>query len=283
MLNDLANQEGLYLGEISETEDSDNPEILIDRAAQLNEKWKVKAGDLWTIGKHRLLCGDSTKAEDVKRVLENNKPLLMVTDPPYGVEYDPAWRFESRLNTNKKGSNKLGKVLNDDRADWTESWQLFPGNVAYVYHAGLMTSIVQTSLETAGFEVRSQIIWAKDRMAMSRGDYHWKHEPCWYAVKKGEPSRRTDDRTHTTVWNIPSREDAGHGHGTQKPVECMARAIRNHTGDVYEPFAGSGTTLVAAQNLNRRCYAIELSPNYCAVILERLSTTFPNIEVQLNV
>ena len=224
-------------------------------------------GDLFALGAHRLLCGDSTKAEDVAAVLAGEVPLLMVTDPPYGVEYDPAWRAAAGVNRNTK---KLGTVTNDDTADWTAAWRLFPGDVAYVWHAGLKASIVEASLEVSGFELRSQIIWAKDRMALSRGDYHWQHEPCWYAVRRGAQGQRTDDRSQTTLWSIPARDDSGHGHGTQKPVECMARAIRNHAAPaVYEPFSGSGTTLLAAEQLGRTCYAIEIEPRYCQVSLDR--------------
>lgn len=275
LIADLAAQNDLYLNGDEPGEPVD-AEPQIDRAAELNKKWQVQPGDLWLIGPHRLLCGDSTKAEDVARVLNEATPLLMVTDPPYGVEYDPTWRAEAGINKNQ---NKMGKVENDERADWTATWQLAPSSVAYVWHAGLKASIVQASLEVAGFELRSQIIWAKDRLALSRGDYHWKHEPCWYAVKHGQTGNRTDDRTQTTLWEIESREDSGHGHGTQKPLECMARPIRNHEGDVYEPFAGSGTTLVASQNLSRKCYAIEISPDYCAVILERMATAFPQLKI----
>lgn len=191
----------------------------------------------------------------------------MVTDPPYGVEYDPQWRAEAGVN---KNTAKLGKVQNDDRADWEPAWRLFPGDIAYVYHDGRKTSTVQQSLERAGFRVRAQIVWAKDRMALSRGDYHWQHEPCWYAVRDGAKGRRTDDRTQTTLWQIPARDDDGHGHGTQKPVECMARPIRNHDCQtVYEPFIGSGTTLIACEQLGRRCRAIEIDPGYVAVALQR--------------
>ena len=260
-----------------ETEGDADAEPQIDKAAEVNKKWKVKRGDLWQIGEHRLLCGDSTKKEDVEKVLGGAKPNLMVTDPPYGVNYDPSWRVEAGIS---KNTDKMGKVTNDDNADWTEAWLLSPSSVAYVWHDGLQASIVQASLEIASFELRSQIVWAKDRMALSRGDYHWKHEPCWYAVRKGETSKRNEDRTQTTLWEIVSREDSGHGHGTQKPLECMARPIRNHEGDVYEPFAGSGTTIVASQNLGRKCYAIELNPDYCAVILERMQTAFPDIEIK---
>ena len=227
----------------------------------------TKPGELWLLGKHRLLCGDSTSAPDVARLLDGAVPTLMVTDPPYGVEYDPEWRMDAGLTGN---TARMGKVMNDDRADWTEAWKLFPGDVAYVYHAGVFASTVQQSLERAGFAIRAQIIWAKDRLALSRGDYHWQHEPCWYAVREGGKGHRTDDRTQTTLWSIPARDDAGHGHGTQKPVECMERPVRNHLADtVYEPFAGSGTTVIACERTGRACIAMELDPGYCDVIVRR--------------
>lgn len=248
--------------------DSDvDAEPQINKADELRAKWGVEPGQLWELGEHRLICGDCTDPAVVARVLQNDKPPLMVTDPPYGVEYDPSWRVEAGVS---KNTGKMGTVINDDRADWKEAWILFPGDVAYVYHDGKAASIVQTSLEESGFEMRAQIIWAKDRMALSRGDYHWQHEPCLYAVRRGGKGYRNDDRTQTTLWTIPARDDDGHGHGTQKPVECMARPIRNHTVDlVYDPFHGSGTTTIACETLSRRCRAVEISPGYVAVALQR--------------
>ena len=238
-----------------------------DKAAELQVKWKTEKGQLWKLGEHRLLCGDSTNAKDVERVLGDDKADIMVTDPPYGVNYDPSWRAEAGITLNE---NKLGKVQNDDIADWTPAWQLFDGDVCYVYHAGAKAGTVQQSLEDSGFNIRSQIIWSKDKMALSRGDYHWQHEPCWYGVRDGKKGNRTEDRTQTTVWQIAAREDSGHGHGTQKPVECMARPIRNHhCSTVYEPFSGSGTTIIACEQLDKKCRAIEIDPNYVAVALER--------------
>ena len=238
-----------------------------DKAAELQVKWKTEKGQMWKLGEHRLLCGDSTNAKDVERVLGDDKADIMVTDPPYGVNYDPSWRAEAGMTVNE---NKLGKVQNDDIADWTPAWQLFDGDVCYVYHAGAKAGTVQQSLEDSGFNIRSQIIWSKDKMALSRGDYHWQHEPCWYGVREGKKGNRTEDRTQTTVWQIAAREDSGHGHGTQKPVECMARPIRNHhCTTVYEPFSGSGTTIIACEQLDKKCRAIEIDPNYVAVALER--------------
>jgi DNA modification methylase len=228
-----------------------------------------RPGDLWILGSHRLLCGDATVPTDVERVLGGVKPLLMVTDPPYGVEYDPAWRN----NAGAAATRRTGKVLNDDRADWREAWALFPGDVAYVWHGALHAATVAESLEVAGFNVRSQIIWAKDRLVLSRGDYHWQHEPCWYAVKKTGKGHWAGDRKQTTLWQIANRDqDAETVHGTQKPVECMRRPILNNSSPgqaVYEPFMGSGTTLIAAETTGRVCLGIELNPAYVDVAVDR--------------
>src|SRR5262245_22629651 len=229
----------------------------------------TRPGDLWLLGDHRLLCGDSTKAEDVARLLDGRKPPLMVTDPPYGVDYDPEWRHQTGLNN----SDRTGKVTNDDRVDWSAAYQLFPGDVCYVWHAGRFAAELATGLTASGFEVRTQIIWRKTRFAISRGHYHWQHEPCWYAVRKGSSAHWTGDRSQSTVWDIAAREGTGETrHGTQKPVECMARPMRNHgrVGDeVYDPFLGSGTTIIAAEQLRRRCYGLEIDPAYCDLIAAR--------------
>ena len=244
----------------------------LEEAPDLPAEPVSRRGDLWLCGEHRVLCGDSTNADDVRRLLGSDKPHLMVTDPPYGVSYDPAWRARAGVNLNSK---KLGKVDNDDRADWREAWQLFPGDVAYVWHAGIHAQTVAESLNLSGFSVRSQIIWAKERFALSRGDYHWQHEPCWYAVRAKGKGHWNGDRSQTTVWNIPSRDDAGHGHSTQKPIECMRKPIQNNSapGDVvYDPFLGSGTTLIAAELEGRKCLGLEIDPSYADVIIQRWQT-----------
>lgn len=240
---------------------------LAEETPEAPEQPVTVEGDVWVLNNHRIVCGDSTAAHVVEKALNGVKPHLMVTDPPYGVKYDPKWRAEAGVNQNKE---KMGEVLNDDRADWTEAWVLFPGTVAYVWHAGLFAREVQNSLETAGFEVRSQIVWAKDRFALSRGHYHWQHEPCWYVVKKD--AHWGGDRSQSTLWNIKSRDDNGVGHGTQKPVECMRRPIMNNSSPgqaIYEPFSGSGTTIIACEMTGRACHAIELNPAYVDVAVMR--------------
>ena len=227
------------------------------------------AGDLWQLGPHRLICGDSTSANVVGRLLGDVKPQLMVTDPPYGVEYDPSWRNQAGAAKTKR----TGKVLNDDRADWHEAWSLFPGDVDYIWHGALHAATVADSLIAAGFAIRSQIICAKDRLVLSRGDYHWQHEPCWYAVRAKGKGHWAGDRKQTTLWQIANKDqDAETVHGTQKPVECMRRPILNNSSPglaVYEPFMGSGTTLIAAETTGRICYGVELNPVYVDVAIER--------------
>ena len=164
-----------------------------------------------------------------------------------------------------------GKVLNDDRADWREAWALFPGDVAYVWHGALHATTVAESLEACGFAVRSVIIWDKTRLVIGRGDYHWQHEPAIYCVRKGRTGHWAGGRNQTTVWQIPHRRNPT-GHGTEKPVDCMKRPIENNSAPgqaVYEPFSGSGTTIIAAEMTGRACHAIELNPAYVDVAIRR--------------
>ena len=233
----------------------------------------TKTGDVWLLGSHRLMCGDSTDAGSVAVLLAGAEPHLMVTDPPYGVDYDPDWRNQAlRSDGSPSDGRAVGTVENDDRSDWRDAWELFGGDVAYVWHAGLHAQTVLDSLTACGFEPKSQIIWSKSNFAIGRSHYHWKHEPCWYAVRKGKTEHWGSDRKQTTVWDIDKPVKSETGHGTQKPVECMERPIRNNSkpGDsVYDPFSGSGTTLIAAEKTNRTCYAMEVSPAYVDVAIKR--------------
>ncbi len=238
-----------------------------DEVPEVGDIAVTRPGDIWILGKHRLACGDCTDPDAVAGLLGDVKPMLMVTDPPYGVAYDPEWRHRQGVSKSKR----TGKVRNDDRADWREAWALFPGSIAYVWHGALHATTVAESLEADGFSIRAQIIWAKDRMVIGRGDYHWQHEPCWYAVRK--TGNWTGDRKQTTVWTISNRnEDAATVHGTQKPVECMRRPMLNNSSPgqaVYEPFMGSGTTLIAAESCGRVCFGIEIDPIYVDVAVRR--------------
>lgn len=235
---------------------------------------RTSPGDLIELGRHRLLCGDATSEADVTRLLDGDAPRLTVTDPPYGVEYDPAWRNDAAAKGKLAYAvRRVGEVPNDERVDWSDALRLCPGPVLYCWHAGRHASSTQAALEAAGFGVRAQIVWVKAHFPIGRGNYHWRHEPCWYAIRAGATAGWIGDRRQTTVWEATLDENAPGGHSTQKPVELMARSIRNHQGDVYDPFAGSGSTLIAADRLGRRCYAMEIEPSYCDVIVQRWEAT----------
>lgn len=248
-----------------QTDPDETPEVQADAIS--------KPGDVWLLGKHRIMCGDSTDADAVQNLLGGGVPHLMVTDPPYGIEYDANWRNEAlRADGTPIAGRAVGKVLSDNRADWREAWALFPGEVAYVWHAPIFSSTVAESLVACGFNLYSQIVWAKSQLVIGRGHYHPKHEPCWYAVKKGGTGHWQGDRKQTTLWAIDKPHKSETGHSTQKPIECMRIPIENNSkpGDeIYEPFSGSGTTIIAAEQTSRRCYAMELSPNYVDVAVRR--------------
>jgi DNA modification methylase len=270
MLEAVANGERLPMPDLTQPVEDPGPQI--DRADELREKWQTERGQVWEVGRHRLMCGDCTDAEDVAETLNGASPPLMVTDPPYGVNYDPKWREDAAAKgLIGFGVSRLGEVTNDDRADWTPAWVFSPSTIGYIWHGGLHAHIVRASLLDAGYELRGQIIWAKPSFAISRGHYNYQHEPCWYAVRQGNNAAWIGDHSQTSLWAIPRPVDTGLTHSTEKPLECMARPIRNHAGDVYDPFLGSGTTMVAAEQLGRICYGMEIEPKYVAVTLERMS------------
>lgn len=270
----------------SETPEPADAEPQIDRAEELNKKWQVKAGDLWRIGEHRLLCGDSTRREDVERVMQGIQSTLMVTDPPYGIKYDTTWREDAGIST--AGPQSAHDIEWDENADWRGAYKLSGVDIAYIWHATIFSRLVADGLESAGFVVKQQIIWNKTVAAFGRSHYSYKHEPCWYAVRKGKTSRWCGPTNEVTVWDIASprhimggSDEEKQPHSTQKPLECMARPIRNHDAlEVYDPFVGSGTTIVACQNLRRKCRAIEISPAYCSVSLQRMQDAFPDLTIE---
>lgn len=247
-----------------------------DAVPDVGEQPVSRPGDTWRLGPHRARCGDGTQANDVAALLAATEPLAMVTDPPYGVSYDPSWREGEALGVGKRSK---GKVLNDDRADWREAWALFPGDVAYVWHGALHGDVVAEGLRACGFQIRAQIVWAKQHFTISRGDYHWQHETCWYAVREGAVSHWAGDRKQSTLWEIANNNAFGNqsreetwGHGTQKPIECMRRPIENNSQPgqaVYDPFLGTGTSLIAAEMTGRVCFGMELNPAYVDVIVRR--------------
>jgi hypothetical protein len=198
-----------------------------DHIADVADEAVTAPGDIWCAGEHRIACGSSTDPNAVALLLAGTTPHLMVTDPPYGVDYDPTWRHRAGVSQ----SGKRSKIRNDKQADWEPAWTLFPGNIAYVWHAALHAGTVAESLVRQGFTIRSQIIWAKERLVIGRGDYHWQHEPCWYAVR--EKGHWTGDRKQTTLWTISTGgQDAETPHSTQKPSNACGAPCKTIAGSV---------------------------------------------------
>jgi DNA modification methylase len=219
--------------------------------------------DLWICGKHRVLCGDATSADDVARLLGDRKPLLMVTDPPYGIELDSEWRDRAGLNgcapaeasymKHRTTGHTETTISGDTRADWSAAFELVPGlTVAYVWHASIFASEVLAGLSRIGFLYPQQIIWDKGRTVLTRTHYWYQHEPCAYVRKKNAPWYGKAGE-NSTIWASPSpkfimgsSDEDKYDHPTQKPVDLMRRPILNHLkrgGLVFDPFLGSGTTL----------------------------------------
>jgi DNA modification methylase len=249
----------------------------LDERDEFQARFGTAPGQLWRIGRHRIYCGDATDPASWDRLGRPSGGLL-VTDPPYGVKYNPAWRLILTDHGAHKPVRATGDVANDDRADWREVFELADCSVAYVWFGALHAAEVSESLRSGGYEMRYLITWAKQHLVLSRGDYHWQTEHCWYAVKKGCPRDFVGDRAQTTLWNIrnqnafgKSKNDKRTSHSTQKPLECMARPIRLHAHKVVvDPFLGSGTTAEAAERLGRTCYGIDTDPGYVGIALDRL-------------
>jgi DNA modification methylase len=261
-------------------------------APPLPENPVSRLGDLWLCGDHRVLCGDATSADDVARLLGEREPLLMVTDPPYGIELDSEWRDRAGLNScgpaeasymkHRTEGHTETTISGDTRADWSEAFELVPSlQIAYVWHASVFTREVLNGLLRIGFLYPQQIIWNKGRTVLTRTHYWYQHEPCWYLRKKNAPWFGKPGE-NSTIWDSPSpkfimggSDEEKFDHPTQKPVELMRRPILNHTkrGElVYDPFLGSGTTLAAAEITERVCYGLELDPKYVDVIVQRWQT-----------
>jgi DNA modification methylase len=261
-------------------------------APPLPETPVSRTGDLWLLGEHRVLCGDSTDAAAVALLLGERQPRLMVTDPPYGIELDTEWRDRAGLNglgaaepsymKQRTAGHKETSISGDTRADWSEAFALAPSlEAAYVWHASKFTREVLDGLLRIGFLHHQQIIWDKGRTVLTRTHYWFQHEPCWYVRKKNAPWFGKAGE-NSTIWSSPSPKfimggsgEEKYDHPTQKPVELMRRPILNHLrrGElVYEPFLGSGTTLAAAELTERICYGLELDPKYMDVVIQRWQT-----------
>jgi len=252
-LDDIEAEDGLI-------DDDEIPEVA---------NYKVQRGDIWKLGEHRIMCGDSTNLDDVQMLVENQEVDILITDPPYNVDYTGKTKDALKIQNDKMSDEGFRQFLTDTfmNADAV----LKQGGVFYIWHADSEGYNFRGACHDVNWKVRQCLIWNKNSMVMGRQDYHWKHEPCLYGWKDGAGHYWGSDRKQVTVMDF-QRPNRNNLHPTTKPIELMEYQINNNTKPqekVLDLFAGSGSTLIAAEKLNRKCYGMELDEKYCDVIIER--------------
>lgn len=280
----------------------DDPEVEDDEFSESDDIPKrAKTGDIYILGRHRLMCGDSTKEKDIQTLMNGEKADLYLTDPPYNVNYEGKTKNELKIQNDNQEDDSFFEFLQD--AFRAVDTVLKPGGAFYIWHAGLNGRVFTLALDKIGWEIRQILIWNKNHFTFGRQDYQWKHEPCLYGWKSGDAHYFTNSRVETTV--IEDKVDVrkmakaelinyikelrqaidyqttilnadkplvNAFHPTMKPVELMGYLIKNSSREgenVLDSFGGSGSTLIACEQLNRTCYMMELDPHYCDVIIAR--------------
>ena len=247
-----------------------------DAIPEAPEEPVAKIGDIWTLGKHKLICGDSTKEETSKKLFNDNKADMIFTDPPYNVNYG-WWTRSVDHDPNKRRDIKNDNMSNDEFEIFLEKFLLSAkaitkqGSPVYICFGERNSLQVLKAFSKAGLHHSCNIIWKKDQFVLGRSDYHYIHEPIFYGWFEGSSHIYYGDRKQSSVWEFdrPKRSEL---HPTMKPVELVVKAVKNSSKEediVYEPFGGSGSTIIACEKLNRSCYTIELDPKFCDVIIKR--------------
>jgi site-specific DNA-methyltransferase (adenine-specific) len=242
----------------------------------------IVIGDVFDIGKHRLICGDSTQTDTFEKLTEGKLADMVITDPPYNVAYEGKTKDALTIENDNMGDKEFYQFLYDFYTACGAYSK--PGGAWYVWHADSEGANFRQAMKDAGIMVKQCLIWVKNSMVMGRQDYQWKHEPCLYGWKEGASHNWYADRKQTTIleFNRPSRNAE---HPTMKPIELFAYQISNSSkqGDiVMDAFAGSGTTMVACEQLNRRAFVVEYDPRYCQVIIDRMKQLNPTIKIKRN-
>jgi DNA modification methylase len=240
-----------------------------DKALEEIEEPVSRQGDIWLLGKHRLICGDSTKTETFEKLMDGKKANLCVTDPPYNVNYTSGSKNERLIKGDHMEDKNFYEFL---LAAFRNIYNfLDDGAAAYIFHADTEGLNFRKAFKAAGFHLANVCIWAKQSLVLGRSDYQWQHEPVIYGWKPTGRHRWYADRKQTTIWNF-DRPTKSELHPTMKPVPLVAYPIQNSSMTnciVLEPFAGSGPTLIACEQTGRACFAIELDEKYCDVVVKR--------------
>ena len=257
------------LSNLVETKEDD---FDVDQAINEIEEPVTKVGDIWILGKHRLMCGDSTQKEDVMHLMNNQNADMILTDPPYNVDYEGKTQDALKIVNDKMGNNEFYNFLNiafKNLYDFTKE-----GGCIYVFHADTEGLNFRNAFINAGFKLAECLIWVKNTFVMGRQDHQWKHEPILYGWKEGAAHYFINDRTQSTIleFDKPTRNAE---HPTMKPIDLLVRLIKNSSREnnlILDLFGGSGSTLIAAEQTNRISYLMELDPKYCDVIIKRWET-----------
>ena len=253
-----------------ETAEDDNFDV--DAALDKIEEPKTKLGDVWQLGRHRLMCGDSTDRQTIEKLMSGNKADMVFTDPPYGVAYTGGLQFKTNGKVEK---NNREMIKNDDKDIYEDVFRIlaeYCNGACYVWFAGTKAKTLYNAAEKYG-EIHALIIWVKNGgYGALNANYKQKHEPCLYWKPKNAKLNFIGKSTETTVWEI-KKDGVNKYHPTQKPVSLVAKAIQNHKAEtILDLFGGSGSTLIACEQLNRKCYMMEFDPKYCDVIIKRWET-----------
>lgn len=247
--------------------DSDAEEDDYDLSAALEKAAFVKRGDIWTVGRHRLMCGDATSAEDVAALMDGRKANLILTDPPYGVSFKSSSGLTIQNDSMK--DEEFYHFLLDSFKNMAD--HLEKGGAAYVFHADTEGLNFRRAFIDAGFHLAGCCIWVKDSLVLGRSDYQWQHEPVLYGFMQNGKHPWYSDRKQTTIWNF-AKPKRNANHPTSKPLDLLGYPIGNSTQEnaiVIDTFGGSGSTLMACEQMNRTCCTMELDEKYASVILRR--------------
>ena len=259
--------------------DDEEPKAIEDEVPEIPEEPKAKYGDIYQLGNHRLMCGDSTNIDDVEKLMDNNKADLLLTDPPYNVDYEGT---AGKIKNDSMDDSQFKQFLTDAFSNANDVMK--EGASFYIWHADSEGYNFRKACKDVSWKVRQCLIWNKNAMVMGRQDYQWKHEPCLYGWKDGASHNWYSDRKQTTVleFNKPTRSEL---HPTMKPLDLFAYQMKNSTtkGDiVLDLFGGSGTTLMVSEQLDRNAYVMELDPRYVDAIINRWETMTGSKGVLLN-
>lgn len=241
----------------------------VDSAYEEIEEPITKPGDVWILGKHRLMCGDSAQKEDVMRLMNNQDADMLLTDPPYNVDYVGKTSEALKIKNDNMSDNQFYEFLNkvfENMYSVTKE-----GASIYVFHADTEGLNFRKAFKDAGYKLAECLIWKKDCFVMGRQDYQWQHEPILYGWKEGAAHHFINDRTQSTILEF-DRPRQSSLHPTMKPIDLVARLLKNSSKEndkILDLFGGSGSTIIAAEQLNRNCYTMELDPKYCDVIVKR--------------